>query len=255
MTVLAYEDFNYYDCSRHDSCSPCVTSNWDCNWCVYENRCVHYLGSCPTDDTSSMVVGSNNKFNNTDIKGQSFCPQLAEQTGKVLIPVDTDTEIQLSTMNIYHNKDLRGYECVLTIENTLLSIGTTRQDESLVTCNATKYTYQSNQQELHVNLTLQWNDGTNIVDDVHGYIVTLYKCNVGHDNCRECLSNSTTTNAMNCGWCECGNTCEYIDHCESDCFKSDEAKCPSGGSTRNCAFVWIEFIVWLSYFVVNTTQE
>ncbi|XP_070537236.1 plexin-B-like [Ptychodera flava] len=255
MTDLTNEDFHYYDCSRHDSCSRCVTSNWACNWCVYENRCVYYLASCPTDDTSSIVVGSNNNFNNTDIKGRSFCPQLAEQTGKVLIPVDIDTEIQLSTMNIHHHKDLGGYECVMTIENTPLSIGASRNNENLVTCNARKFTYQTNQQEIPVNLALQWNNGKTVVEDIHGYTVTLYKCYVGRHNCRECLSNITTINPLNCGWCKCGNKCEYVEHCESDCFETDETKCLSVGSTRTCAVVWTAFIVWLSYCIINTTQE
>ncbi|XP_070559802.1 plexin-A4-like [Ptychodera flava] len=156
-------------------------------------------------------------------------------------------------MNIYHNKDLEGYECAMTIENTLITIGATRHDANLVTCNAREYTYQSTRKELNVNLTLRWNNGENIIEDVHGYTVTLYKCNAGRHNCRECLSNSTTTSVLNCGWNECINTCEYVKPCASYCFETDEAKCPSDGSTRTCAFVWSAFVIW--YFIIKTIQE
>ncbi|XP_070558072.1 plexin-B-like [Ptychodera flava] len=65
-------DFHYYDCSVHKSCTSCVTSDWACNWCVYENRCTHYLDICQRDDSSSVVVGINNKFNDTGIKDRNF---------------------------------------------------------------------------------------------------------------------------------------------------------------------------------------
>ncbi|XP_070557201.1 plexin-B-like [Ptychodera flava] len=51
--------FHFYDCSSHSSCSDCVTSDWACNWCVYENRCTHYQETCPEDDQTSIVIGTN----------------------------------------------------------------------------------------------------------------------------------------------------------------------------------------------------
>ncbi|XP_070546598.1 plexin-B-like [Ptychodera flava] len=54
---FVHTDFHFYDCNVHTSCSSCVSSKWNCNWCVYENRCAHYLDT--RDDSMSIVVGEN----------------------------------------------------------------------------------------------------------------------------------------------------------------------------------------------------
>lgn len=46
--------FYYYNCSRHTRCRSCVKSAWGCNWCVYENRCVHDTSVC---NSSSIISG------------------------------------------------------------------------------------------------------------------------------------------------------------------------------------------------------
>lgn len=33
--------FAFFDCSVHDTCRKCVRSEWNCNWCIYDNKCVH----------------------------------------------------------------------------------------------------------------------------------------------------------------------------------------------------------------------
>lgn len=38
--------FAFFDCSRHDTCRKCVQSEWNCNWCLYDNRCVHNSTTC-----------------------------------------------------------------------------------------------------------------------------------------------------------------------------------------------------------------
>ena len=49
--------FAYYDCSKHSTCFQCVQSKWTCNWCVYENKCVHnYHKVCQKPVISSENV-------------------------------------------------------------------------------------------------------------------------------------------------------------------------------------------------------
>lgn len=38
--------FAFYDCSRHETCKRCVQSEWSCNWCIYDNKCVHNTTTC-----------------------------------------------------------------------------------------------------------------------------------------------------------------------------------------------------------------
>lgn len=38
--------FAFFNCSRHNTCRKCVKSQWDCNWCVFDNKCVHKLEHC-----------------------------------------------------------------------------------------------------------------------------------------------------------------------------------------------------------------
>lgn len=50
-------NFAYYDCSRHTMCSECVTSQWACSWCVYENKCTHNTSCCQGNVISGENVG------------------------------------------------------------------------------------------------------------------------------------------------------------------------------------------------------
>lgn len=39
-------NFAFYDCSKHDNCRKCVKSQWMCNWCIYDNKCVYNASNC-----------------------------------------------------------------------------------------------------------------------------------------------------------------------------------------------------------------
>lgn len=39
-------NFAYFDCGSHKKCSDCVRSNWACNWCIYQNECIHNATEC-----------------------------------------------------------------------------------------------------------------------------------------------------------------------------------------------------------------
>lgn len=49
--------FAFYDCSKHDNCRKCVKSQWMCNWCIYDNKCVHNTSNCR--NTGSVINREN----------------------------------------------------------------------------------------------------------------------------------------------------------------------------------------------------
>ncbi|XP_070557607.1 plexin-B-like isoform X2 [Ptychodera flava] len=177
-TSFVSAELHYYNCSSHKSCTDCVTSNWACNWCVNEHRCSHFLDRCSLDVQCNTVFGIKNDFNESDTKGQSFCPQLDLQDGQVLIPVNVAREIQVKTLNFYQ----------------------------------LKYAYTNEVQEMDVSLSVIV-DGHS-VDDIYGYRVTLYDCSVHRQDPNTCLSDLTTRLALQCGWCEDSGTCQVKELCE-----------------------------------------
>lgn len=48
--------FSFFDCSRHDTCRRCVQSEWNCNWCLYDNECIHNSTTCR--NTAAVVSQS-----------------------------------------------------------------------------------------------------------------------------------------------------------------------------------------------------
>ncbi|XP_070557196.1 plexin-A2-like [Ptychodera flava] len=138
------------------------------------------------------------------------------QDGEVLIPVNLPTEIQLRTRNIYDNKNMEGYECILMVDDEAQTVKATRQSTNSVACTLAKYTYKEPHQEMKVSLTVKWNHGNFIVDDIHEYTVTLYDCSINRRDCSECLSEISTRLPLNCGWCTGSRTCEVQNVCESE---------------------------------------
>lgn len=50
------KSFAFFDCSRHDNCRQCVQSKWNCNWCIYDNKCVYNTTSCRNTGTVINTV-------------------------------------------------------------------------------------------------------------------------------------------------------------------------------------------------------
>lgn len=64
--------FAFFDCSRHDTCRQCVQSEWNCNWCLYDNRCVHNSTTCR--NTASVISQSSvcNPFNTCNLPSHFY---------------------------------------------------------------------------------------------------------------------------------------------------------------------------------------
>ena len=62
--------FAFYDCSIHDSCRKCVKSNWNCNWCIYDNKCVVQNSTCR--NTGNTVISTENVSTISPFKSNSI---------------------------------------------------------------------------------------------------------------------------------------------------------------------------------------
>ncbi|XP_077863872.1 LOW QUALITY PROTEIN: plexin-A2-like, partial [Saccoglossus kowalevskii] len=204
-------DFYYFECSYFKMCTECVSSNWACDWCIYENRCTHESDTCVKDDNSTIVFGVNNIYYSDSKRiGHTFCPQLQQQSDEVLIPVEWTESIMVFALNL---EDITDYTCILRGDEFEDSTPATRHNETLLECSAKQYKYDAKVQELNVSLSVQWNGGSYIVDDIYGFTVTLYNCSFDRLDCSECLSTVTTREELQCGWCVSDTSCQIEEQC------------------------------------------
>lgn len=73
--------FAFFDCGRHATCRDCVLARWPCNWCVYDNRCVHNATGCR--NTGAVIADA------------AACPHFAALPRPILLPNKVPKEIKL----------------------------------------------------------------------------------------------------------------------------------------------------------------
>ncbi|XP_038069308.1 plexin-A4-like [Patiria miniata] len=192
-------DFYFYECSTHTSCVSCVGSRWACDWCVFENRCTHESSTC-TRANEIIITGDNNPTASA-VTGPEFCPQLLNQTAEVLLPNDIMRSITVMTTNMPDEAEISSYQCSLDIEGSPQAVNADRNGDR-ITCQEKAYTYLSNvEPEMEVGLSVSWTDtsgAAHILDDIHGFDVTLYKCEVQKPDCSRCV---TARPVLECVWC------------------------------------------------------
>ncbi|XP_038066354.1 plexin-A4-like [Patiria miniata] len=192
-------DFYFYECSTHTSCVSCVGSRWACDWCVFENRCTHESSTC-TRANEIIITGDNNSTASA-VKEPEFCPQLLNQTAEVLLPNDIMRNITVMTTNLPDEAEISSYQCSLDIEGSPQAVNADRNGDR-ITCQDKAYTYLSNDEpEMEVKLSVSWTDKSgvaHILDDIHGFDVTLYKCKIQKPDCSRCV---TARSALDCVWC------------------------------------------------------
>ncbi|XP_072025087.1 plexin-A2-like [Amphiura filiformis] len=207
-------EFNFYECNTHKGCVACTNSSWACDWCIYSNICTHDNSTCTMEDDSII-----NGMNNPEIaprQGPEECPQLVAQDGEKLVPVGASRSITVTGKNLPDEDRVTSYKCVLNIEGSEVTTAAMRSGEEL-TCAPRMYTFSEEIQNLDVSLSVVWNDNR-ILDDVFGFIVTLYKCEVNRPDCSRCLSSTTTRPELMCGWCKTNAMCTVNDNskCSGD---------------------------------------
>ncbi|XP_071500927.1 plexin-A4-like [Diadema antillarum] len=190
-------DFFFFDCTRLSSCSSCVTSRWPCDWCVYENRCTHDSSSCVDD----IIVNGINMPSQTGRRGQEYCPQILGVPEETLIPVNIAAGYSIMASNLPTDPTkVTMYECVMHVDGSEQTVEVTDFNETFVNCPDRQYMFSSDVLQTNVSVSVRWNS-QNIIDDLTGSEVTLYKCSLNSDSCSRCLSPVSTPPRLKCLWC------------------------------------------------------
>uniref|UniRef100_UPI00398F040A plexin-B3-like n=1 Tax=Pristiophorus japonicus TaxID=55135 RepID=UPI00398F040A len=218
--VVATTEFVFYDCGAvkqlHPSCpcKACVTSDWNCNWCLKEHRCIN-LRKC---------AGENIIFSQKDheaaMKGPDHCPYVESIEGSTLIPVRHDTALKLigRNLDLLENEEA-DYECVVGINNSPLIMRAVVQRDTHhpgmfnITCAVNKYEYSAPTMEYQVTVFVRTGLSFRI-DSWKELNVTLYDCAVGRSDCSRC---QVSDGKYGCAWCGAMEpSCLYRGSCRAE---------------------------------------
>ncbi|KAM8702809.1 hypothetical protein ACLKA7_005158 [Drosophila subpalustris] len=190
--------FAYFDCSHHVNCQTCVRSSWGCNWCIYDNKCVHQSDQCRNMEQA--------------IATETQCPHLKRNRQPILLPVRVPKEIRLEIENLPRPKSAHaGYLCTIQIEAAQMLLPAHIESNRIVVCEKTPYFYETNTHEYEAKVEITWNR-QHYVDTA---TIILYKCDVlgshrEHADCSLCV---TRDPKYQCAWC--GGSCVYNETCSS----------------------------------------
>ncbi|XP_033168193.1 plexin-B [Drosophila mauritiana] len=192
-------NFAFFDCSHHENCQECLQSSWGCNWCIFDNKCVHKSLQCRNIENAVNTVG--------------HCPHLKKNHPEILLPVRVPIEIRLEIENLPKPKSAHaGFLCTIHIEAAQMLLPAHVESNKIVVCEKTPYFYETNTHEYQAKVVVTWNF-QHYVDTA---IVTLYKCDVlgshrEHADCSLCV---TRDPKYKCAWCS--NSCVYNETCTDD---------------------------------------
>ncbi|XP_019634101.1 PREDICTED: plexin-A1-like isoform X2 [Branchiostoma belcheri] len=199
--------FDFFDCNALKSCNPCVTSTYDCNWCVSDNKCTHNIADNCQPGGTTVAHGQRNS-----------CPRITQLMSEELIPVGLPKAINMSASNVPDNAD--DFRCSLLIQGVYVTTEATYRD-GIIYCSPMQYTYREDVQELAVALGASWGR-SNIIDNPLGETVTLYKCSSQRTDCSLCV---TAAPRYSCGWC--GDTCTVRQVCQNRGGTWELMNCPA----------------------------
>ncbi|XP_054745360.1 plexin-B isoform X1 [Anastrepha obliqua] len=191
--------FAFFDCARHNTCQKCVRSIWDCNWCIFDNKCVHKMEQCKNMESV--------------ISNEEICPHLKPSRQVILLPVQVPKEIKLEIENLPKPKSAHsGFLCTVQIETSQMLLPARIESNKIVVCEKTPYFYETNTHEYEAKVDITWNR-QHYVDTA---TIILYKCDVlgshrEHADCSLCV---TRDPKYQCAWCS--NSCVYNETCSPE---------------------------------------
>ncbi|XP_055043597.2 plexin-B1 isoform X3 [Misgurnus anguillicaudatus] len=228
VTVVV-SDFTFYDCSVVQQlsgsmpCSGCVSSHWQCNWCIHQHVCTHRS----TCDRGAIIYNQHGEESLTISGGAHACPCLESVQGSSLLPVNVASKITLvgRNLHLYQDKDL-DYQCVLIIEgqtvvvDAFVEVDDAQPSLFFITCQQHKYSYSANMEEYVSTVSVRRRDSFQI-DYPEKLHVQLYNCSVGRSDCSRC---HTANRQYGCVWCEGSrSSCVF----KSSCSDHIQQTCPA----------------------------
>lgn len=182
-----------------------MLARWPCNWCVYDNLCVHNATGCR--NTGAIIAAA------------AACPHFAPMQRPLLLPNKVPKEIKLEVRNMPRPQSAHtGFTCVVQIEGAHMSLPARVEANKWIVCERTPYAYEAAQTEYEARVEVKWNRN-HYIDAVP---ITLYKCDVlgshrEHADCSLCV---TREPRFQCAWC--GSQCVYNETCAAGA----EGECP-----------------------------
>ncbi|XP_041428406.1 plexin-B3-like isoform X2 [Xenopus laevis] len=224
-TITVVErNFSFYDCEAvmklavTAPCAGCVSSQWDCHWCVNDYRCTHDVQNCSPDHA---IIDNQSG-------GPDACPRIESVDGSTLIPVGVERELDLFGRNLQLLKEeVLGYSCVIEAHGTTTTLPaqienvTGEKDIFQVHCQTHKFEYSLHTLEHRATVYVKTGNGHR-VDDKEDIQVVLYNCSVGQSDCSRCQALHDQYNCMWCAKME-GEACLH----QSQCQQSAIDVCPT----------------------------
>ncbi|XP_076325026.1 plexin-B-like isoform X2 [Tachypleus tridentatus] len=209
-TDFLHRPFKLYDCKAHKTCSSCVSSSWECNWCLYQNKCVHKVDSC----LGTIIKGEVYDHDPEILQGQLQCPRL-DLKEEILLPDGENRKIEMDIKNL--PSSMNDFQCVIEIEEGK-KVVKAEVAGSKVICAETLFTYKAQLGEVKANLAVMWH-GTDFIDKT---TVIIYKCHLltDHGSQPDCSLCLTRDSKYQCEWC--------MDSCRFN------KSCPSKHSAKTC---------------------
>lgn len=119
----------YYDCTRHTNCNSCLTTKWDCQWCLYDNKCVHNMTQCKYSNVSPQI--------NT-IKTVGKCPHFKRSTEPIYLHNKVPKEIRLEVVNLPKPQSQHtGFLCTIDIEGAHMVLPARVEGGKYIVCEKT----------------------------------------------------------------------------------------------------------------------
>lgn len=154
--------FSFYDCARHETCKKCVQSQWQCSWCLYDNKCVHNVTACRS--TGGAVISD-----------ESYCPHFKYNAAPILLPNKVPKEIRLEVENLSRPQSAHtGFLCSVHIEEAHMVLPARVEANKFIVCERTPYSYEAHVNEYEAKVSVNWNRN-HYIDTTS---ITLFKCDV-----------------------------------------------------------------------------
>lgn len=225
MTEFLRQECVFFNCSVHTTCKQCLSTTWNCVWCLHSNVCSPNRASC--SHTQSINVFEST-LDTIFLDDPRECPSLHSHHD-IVIPSDVSTKLQLKRRNFSQTID--GIQCLLIVEETEFSVIAQTIDSETIECGEIVYHYKSEQATISALFFIVQDDDGSIIDNFN---VTMYKCHLlvsqtGRADCTNCLQLRST---YKCNWCE--NSCRH------------ENSCPPNEVIESCSSSKIHYVAPLS---------
>ena len=127
-------------------CRKCVKSEWNCNWCIYDNKCIH---NTTCRNTGSVISNENVSFfiftlsqtvqaNCLIVTCLQQCPHFKQSSQEILLPNKVPKEIKLEVENLPRPQSAHtGFLCTVNIEGAHMVLPARIESNKYIVCDKT----------------------------------------------------------------------------------------------------------------------